>query len=288
MSNEVTKPIKRFTIPRALLIFIITLTFVPLGLLIYYVSINDHLLTTNHSLNQEIDNLELATEQLTTEINDLINERELVIERFIELDEIEERIHQHINELPDEALGGVEIPLEDDDVFNMSATSSDEVLMNSNWIDRYHDTIANIEQLEENLLYIPTHWPTEPNTITSRFGPRDDPFNRSKAIHSGIDVRGEIGTPIYATADGVVQLAQIYGGYGNTIILDHDGRYETLYAHLSKIDVEQGEPVNKGDIIGELGNSGRSTGPHLHYEVIKDGAPVDPEPYLNFFDNENN
>ncbi|WP_253288745.1 M23 family metallopeptidase [Amphibacillus sp. MSJ-3] len=287
MSNEIKKPIKRFTLPRALILFIIAMIIVPVCLLIYYISINNQLLTVNHTLNQKVHSLENTTEQLTIEMNDLIDERELVIERFNELDKIEEQLHQHINELPDEALGGIEIPLEDDETLNINAESSNDLLISSSMTDRYQYTIESIEQLEENLIYIPTHWPTEPNTITSPFGLRKDPFNRAKAIHSGIDVRGKTGTPIYAAADGVVKLAEVYGGYGNTIILNHGGRYETLYAHLSSIDVEEGDRVDKGDIIGKLGSTGRSTGPHLHYEVIKAGTRVDPELYLNFFDNDN-
>ncbi|GAA4079603.1 M23 family metallopeptidase [Amphibacillus indicireducens] len=286
--NNITKPVKQFTIPRLFISITIILILIPIGLLFHYISVNKELLTKNMALNEEIVSLNRTTYQLSAKIDQLIDERELVINRYFELNEIEEMIHQQMSDLPDEALGGIEIPFEDENLLNLETVPTDDLLLTSHLVDRYHQTIASIEQLEENLLYIPTHWPTDPNKITSPFGPRNDPFNRSRAIHSGIDVRGKTGTPIYAAADGTVQLAQYHGGYGNTIIINHSDRYETLYAHLSKISVEQGDQVLKGDVIGELGSTGRSTGPHLHYEIIKSGKAVDPEPYLNFFDNEIN
>lgn len=286
--NNITKPVKQFTIPRLLISFTIILILIPIGLLFHHISVNEELLNTNMTLNEEIVNLNRTTYKLSAKIDQLVDERELVINRYFELNEIEEMIHQQMSDLPDEALGGIEIPFEDENLLNLETVPTDDLLLTSHLVDQYHQTIASIEQLEENLLYIPTHWPTDPNKITSPFGPRNDPFNRSRAIHSGIDVRGKTGTPIYAAADGTVQLAQYHGGYGNTIIINHSDRYETLYAHLSKISVEQGDQVFKGDVIGELGSTGRSTGPHLHYEIIKSGKAVDPEPYLNFFDNEIN
>lgn len=279
MSNKITAPVRQFTIPRLLFIFGLILIIIPVILLQHYVSFNEQLSADKNALHQEISTLENANNQLATDVERLIAEREQVINRYHELDEIEETIHDYMKELPDEALGGIEIPLNENNMIE----SPDELLLTSNWTERYHSTINSIEMLEHNLIYIPTHWPTEPNVITSSFGPRNDPFSRARSIHSGIDVRGKTGTPIYAAADGTVQFAQYHGGYGNTIMIDHGGRYETLYAHLYRIHVEEGEKVRKGDTIGELGSTGRSTGPHLHYEIIKDGQHVDPEPYLDFF-----
>lgn len=288
VSNNIQKPVKRFTIPRSLITFALILILLPVGLLFHYISVNEELLMTNTALNNELFESNSTKYQLSMKIDQLIDEREQVIDRYFELNEIEQLIHRHINDLPDEALGGIEIPFESNNLISLETVPADDLLLTSNWVDRYHQTIASMDQLEENLLSIPTHWPTDPNKITSHFGPRSDPFNRSRAIHSGIDVRGKVGTPIYAAADGTVQLAKYNGGYGNTIIINHNNKYETLYAHLSKIHVEQGDLVLKGEMIGELGSTGRSTGPHLHYEVIKSGTPVDPELYLNFFDNEIN
>ncbi|WP_008312696.1 M23 family metallopeptidase [Leptolyngbya sp. PCC 6406] len=119
--------------------------------------------------------------------------------------------------------------------------------------------------------------------VSSEFGLRPNPFSgRSYEFHNGIDFRGAIGTPIYATAKGVVVKAVQSGGYGKHVVIDHGYGYETLYAHLSKIDVEVGDRVQRGKVIGALGNTGRSSGPHLHYSIYRKGQAVNPRYYLRF------
>ncbi|UOG56547.1 LysM peptidoglycan-binding domain-containing M23 family metallopeptidase [Leptospira noguchii] len=103
--------------------------------------------------------------------------------------------------------------------------------------------------------------------ISSRFGKRKDPFTRKETFHGGLDMAAEEGTPVYASADGEVSFSNKKGGYGNLIILDHKLGYETLYGHLSSISVRPGEKVRKGQKIGEVGQTGRATGNHLHFEV---------------------
>lgn len=288
VSNEANKRIKRFYFPRFIVSFIGICALIPIILLIYHVTMNNTLLTANEELVDQLSHLNQKKESLAAEISVLESERDIVIERFEELNEIEEQINHYITELPHEALGGIDIPLNEDDIAYLSNDEIDQFILTTDWIESYQTTLANMEQLGENLQYIPTAWPTEPNTITSPFGPRNDPFNQTQSMHSGIDVRGATGTPIYAAADGVVTLASSFGGYGKTIKIDHGGRYETLYAHLSEIDVNVGDRVKKTEEIGAIGSTGRSTGPHLHYEIIKDGVPVDPEYYLNFFTREDN
>lgn len=103
--------------------------------------------------------------------------------------------------------------------------------------------------------------------ISSRFGKRKDPFTRKETFHGGLDMAAEEGTPVYASADGEVYFSDKKGGYGNLIILGHKLGYETLYGHLSSISVRPGEKVHKGQKIGEVGQTGRATGNHLHFEV---------------------
>lgn len=117
--------------------------------------------------------------------------------------------------------------------------------------------------------------------ISSKFGGRSNPFGWGYEFHNGIDFPGPVGTPIFATAPGTVRKADWGGGYGYHVIVDHGYGYETLYAHLSKLRVEQGDIVDRSDVVGLLGNTGRSTGPHLHYSVYEDGELVDPEEYLD-------
>lgn len=117
--------------------------------------------------------------------------------------------------------------------------------------------------------------------IVSSFGRRLHPTNKTMKFHKGIDIKAPIGTTIVATSDGeVVDVKINESGYGKHVIIKHDKSYKTLYAHLSKIDVAKGDKVEQGQKIGEVGNSGASISPHLHYEVIKEGEKVNPEEYI--------
>lgn len=114
--------------------------------------------------------------------------------------------------------------------------------------------------------------------VSSQFGVRSDPFTGEASRHEGIDFVAAYGAPIVATAPGKVVLAQYYGPYGRTVDVDHGRGFITRYAHMSKIDVSVGDEVRAGDVLGALGNTGRSTGPHLHYEVRFQGRPINPVP----------
>jgi murein DD-endopeptidase MepM/ murein hydrolase activator NlpD len=115
------------------------------------------------------------------------------------------------------------------------------------------------------------------NRLSSGFGYRIDPVYKTPKMHAGLDFAAPQGTPVYATANGTVKLAGNVGnGYGNHVIIKHGYSYETLYGHLYRIKVRAGKKVIRGEVIGWVGNSGKSTGPHLHYEVHKNGRPLDP------------
>ncbi|EKX56514.1 Peptidase, M23/M37 family [Rhodobacter sp. AKP1] len=115
---------------------------------------------------------------------------------------------------------------------------------------------------------------------TSGFGGRNDPFGRGNRRHEGIDMAGASGSPIYSTADGVVIQAGTASGYGKVIKIRHEFGIQTVYGHLSRIRVEKGQRVSRGDRIGDMGSTGRSTGTHLHYEVRVDGSPVNPMTFI--------
>jgi len=119
------------------------------------------------------------------------------------------------------------------------------------------------------------------SSITSAFGYRTNPFDSESAeLHPGIDFKGAKGDPVHVTADGRVAFAGRKGGYGNCIIVQHKNDFQTLYGHLSHIDVREGQEVKTGDMIGKVGSTGRSTGTHLHYEIRKGGKPVNPAKFL--------
>ncbi|MFN3727909.1 MAG: M23 family metallopeptidase [Allosphingosinicella sp.] len=136
------------------------------------------------------------------------------------------------------------------------------------------------EQLEQGVASIPSMMPVQGARWTSSFGVRSDPFRGRAAMHGGIDMAGPVGTPIYATADGIVSTADWQGGYGNLVELGHGAGIATRYGHLSRIMVRNGERVTRGQVIGLMGSTGRSTGSHLHYEVRIDGRAVNPLPFL--------
>ena len=138
-------------------------------------------------------------------------------------------------------------------------------------------SLALIDGLRSALPYAPLRQPLPgPLDVTSSFGFRIDPFLGRPALHSGMDLRGELGDPVRATAAGRVIVAGPTGGYGNLVEIDHGAGLATRYGHLSRIAVEEGQWVEVGAFLGEIGSTGRSTGPHLHYEVRVDGAAVDP------------
>jgi murein DD-endopeptidase MepM/ murein hydrolase activator NlpD len=125
----------------------------------------------------------------------------------------------------------------------------------------------------------PNLWPVE-GQITGSFGERIDPFNGEGAFHSGVDISANVGSSVIAPADGVVTFADFLGGYGRAIMVDHGHGITTRYGHLSSFAVAAGQYIHRGDTLGYVGLSGRSTGPHLHYEVRINDAPVNPYKYL--------
>jgi len=125
----------------------------------------------------------------------------------------------------------------------------------------------------------PNLWPVQ-GQVTGSFGERIDPFNGEGAFHSGVDIGTSYGTPIIAPADGIVTLTDTLGGYGKAIMIEHGNGISTRYGHLSGFAVTAGQRVHRGDVIGYVGESGRSTGPHLHYEVRINDVPVNPYKYL--------
>ena len=147
--------------------------------------------------------------------------------------------------------------------------------------EEIEDMVKNKEKL---LAAIPAIQPVsnkDLSRVASGFGYRIDPVYKTRRFHAGLDFTAPVGTPIYATADGVVKEAGYNtGGYGNNVVINHGFGFQTLYAHMYKIKARVGQKVKRGEVIGYIGNTGKSTGPHLHYEVHKKGQPVDPIYYF--------
>jgi murein DD-endopeptidase MepM/ murein hydrolase activator NlpD len=143
-----------------------------------------------------------------------------------------------------------------------------------------------LDQLEQAVTAIPSARPIrQAVNFTSGFGVRSDPFRGRAAMHGGIDLAGPVGTPVYATADGIVGRSEWNsGGYGNLVEINHGQGIQTRYGHLSRLIAQAGQRVRRGDLIGLMGSTGRSTGSHLHYEVRIDGRAVNPVPFMQSTD----
>ena len=142
-----------------------------------------------------------------------------------------------------------------------------------------------LDSITTAAIAVPADKPVRTAEFMSAYGNRRDPFEGRTKMHQGIDLAAPIGTPIYATADGLVtEAGWNSGGYGNLIKVEHGKGIETRYAHLSKIAVRAGQRIRRGDIIGRMGSTGRSTGSHLHYEVRIDGRAVNPIPFMKSTD----
>ncbi len=149
----------------------------------------------------------------------------------------------------------------------------------------YDEIVKIANQRKDRLASIPAISPVSKKRarLASFFGYRIHPILRTKRMHEGVDFSAPRGTKVYATADGVVRNTKYSGGYGRQILIDHGHGYKTRYAHLNKSLVRRGQKVKRGDLIGHVGSTGLSTSPHLHYEVLKNGSPVNP---INYYFND--
>jgi murein DD-endopeptidase MepM/ murein hydrolase activator NlpD len=178
----------------------------------------------------------------------------------------------HIGKLPKQATGGPLVPIRPP---QPGSSAFDRQLY------RINVARAHIDHYRRVLTDVPVRKPvTGQLDVTSPFGVRRDPFLGTPAMHTGVDLAGERGEPVHATAAGTVAIAGRDGGYGNLVEIDHGNGLSTRYGHLSEIDVKVGQKVRIGQVIGKIGSTGRSTGPHLHYETRINGEPVNPQKFL--------
>lgn len=172
-------------------------------------------------------------------------------------------------------------------------TGSADLVEEAPLVPTMHDTLAeysylrttNLATSQRNIFtrgdlnVLPDVWPVN-GRLMGGFGVRSDPFSGEGAMHTGVDISAPMGTPVHATADGIVVHAGWNGGYGRCVVIDHGNNYQTWYAHLSRMDVIEGQEIRQGEVLGAVGTTGRSTGPHLHYEVRIASTPVNPYRFL--------
>lgn len=165
------------------------------------------------------------------------------------------------------------------DIKELKSALDDFAKINNPGDATYVDLSKTEEQLKKYMLTIPTLWPAS-GRISDKFGYRKDPFTKRNTFHDGLDIGADYGASIKAAADGKVTFSGLKNGYGRMVVIDHGRGISTAYGHASKLLVKAGQEVKKGDIIAKVGSSGRSTGPHLHFEVRLYNTPVDPLKYL--------
>ncbi len=215
-------------------------------------------------LKLKVAKLELSNVRQAAEFKE--EKEEILSTAVSELTERSELIGRMIDSI------GIEVPQGEEDknsggpFIKYKGIEREELLYKA---DRYLKTIR----------YLPFGRPVD-GLVTSGFGRRQDPINGQAALHTGIDFRSPKGTKIYATADGIVKESFYNGGYGNYLQIEHGNGYATSFAHLQKCLVKVGDKVQRGQLIGLVGNSGRSTGTHLHYEITLDNKPINPYTFM--------
>jgi murein DD-endopeptidase MepM/ murein hydrolase activator NlpD len=257
--------------PMPVLVSACVLVSLPVAWVASLVYSNIQLSDRNDSLTQQANEVLLELDSLDAEIEDLQERAGLPESEGLAVPE------------PADSQGGIPQEVEAETLLQLaqSRLPSLDARLDGQVRPALEETLAEEEAREAAF---PSAKPIRGEVdVSSEFGLRRNPFGgRGYELHNGIDFRGPIGTPIYATAKGVVVKAQRSGGYGNHVVIDHGYGYETLYAHLSTMSVEVGDEVTRGTLIGELGNTGRSSGPHLHYSIYRKGQAVNPRYYIRF------
>lgn len=227
----------------------------------------------NSALARQNSDLSAATSEVVEELDQL----------DAEIDRLEERAGipdgETARESASEPRGGISARLAPEEILAAADHHIPSLAL------RLHRQVkpaltTTLAEEEAKAAAVPAGSPVKNSSVSSKFGMRSNPFGRGYELHNGIDFRGPVGTPIYVTGAGTVEKAEFNRGYGNHVVVDHGYGYKTLYAHLSKMAVAAGDEVERGTIVGSLGSTGRSTGPHLHYSLYYHGDAIDPEGFL--------
>jgi murein DD-endopeptidase MepM/ murein hydrolase activator NlpD len=235
---------------------------------------------SNAALQIENTSYRSATGELTSQIQTL----EGVVDDLGERAKLDPAAARAIQKLPaavkSRAMGGPLTTSALSSVLSTSITSPDDTFgvlrdLLQGLESRLNFVRHDVERQEQLANATPSIWPTR-GGLTGFFGARSDPFTGEPEHHSGLDISAQKGQSVYATADGVVQSATYTGDYGNLIVIKHEFGLSTRYGHLSAYKVKVGDAVKRGDVIGLVGSTGRSTGPHLHYEILVNGQLMNP------------
>lgn len=260
--------------PLPLIVLGVLLAAIPVVWVTKLIGHNEQLTERNEDLTETANEVLIELETLDSEVEDLRERAGLP-----------DNSTSNNRSRSSDSQGGVAGAVEAEDLFQLAQSRMPQI--DSKLEAQVRPALElTLAEEEARAAALPNDKPLKGNLeVSSEFGLRRNPFGGfSYEMHSGIDFRGPIGTPIYATADGIVVTAQFSGGYGQHVVVDHGYGYETLYAHMSDIEVQAGDRVRRGDLVGALGSTGRSSGPHLHYEVHRNGQAVNPRYYLDLGD----
>ena len=241
----------------------------------------DNLRSSYEHLSETLVSLQSQLDNVSGEVGS-IEKKDQAIRTYAGLPQIDKDVRKL-------GVGGTDFKINTID--NIPADISNritEIEMNVNSLSRkvklelssYNSLYEVVRNHSDNLKYVPSIRPVQTGYLGSGFGYREDPFNGNTRFHYGQDIAVNSGTKVYAPADGKIKYAANQGGYGKVVKIDHSNGYRTIFAHLLKINVKAGTKVKRGDLIALSGNSGRTVGPHLHYEVHHYGAPQNPLDYF--------
>lgn len=244
----------------------------------------------------ELELLKKETIEQKAEIENLVTKIDNFASRMQELQQFDRKIRIMANlekNRDKQQLLGIGGPIDDDDRLTSKLAAGDKDLIASmhSEIDKLNEQAGKqkgsfsellnfLREQKSILAATPSIWPVG-GWVTSEFGYRSSPFGGERELHKGIDVATRVGAKVLAPADGIVAEVGYHSDMGNEVHIDHGHGITTYYGHLSKCAVTQGAAVKRGDVIGYVGNTGRSTGPHLHYTIALHGVPVNPRKYLH-------
>ena len=234
----------------------------------------------NVALADKFENLRWSLSETESRYNDLI-QKEIALRTIFDLPQVN----------PDErklGIGGPVPPVvasmsESEKTALTTEAEIDHLLRLSSFeLEKYAEVENSMVELKDRLDHTPSIWPTR-GWFASGYGMRSDPFTGYRQFHRGIDIANHQGTPVVAPASGVIKEIGTFGRMGKMLVIDHGFGYITRFGHLAQVKVQRGQKVERGEMIASMGSSGRTTGPHLHYEVWRNGKPLNP---MNFILNE--
>jgi len=237
----------------------------------------ERLRVENQELKENYEQLRWNLAEVEDRYTDLV-QKEVMIRTIFDLPEINSEERQL-------GIGGPISPRfekmsETEKVAMKTEVEIDRLLRLSKFeIEKYGEVEQELLDLKDRLEHTPSIWPSQ-GWMSRGYGMKFDPFTGYKQMHRGVDIANHTGTMVIATADGVIKTTQTSSGMGKFIVINHGYGFQTRYGHLSAIKVKPGQKVKRGDIIGLMGSTGYSTGPHLHYEIIRNGNFLDPQKYI--------